>query len=150
MGEVWFYHLERASLNETLPSLLEKTLQKGWRALVRVGSQERLDSLDGLLWTYRDESFLPHGRFDSEDAERQPILLTLDADNANSAQILFLTDPSAAFDVEQFERVALVFDGNDQDSVAAAREQWKEARSKEDAAVSYWRQSEDGRWTKAG
>ncbi|MBA4800247.1 MULTISPECIES: DNA polymerase III subunit chi [Euryhalocaulis] len=149
MGEVWFYHLERASLNETLPSLLEKTLQKGWRALVRVGSQERLDSLDGLLWTYRDESFLPHGRFDSEDAERQPILLTLDADNANSAQILFLTDPSAAFDVEQFERVALVFDGNDQDSVAAARERWKEARSK-DAAVSYWRQSEDGRWTKAG
>ena len=149
MGEVWFYHLERASLNETLPSLLEKTLQKGWRALVRVGSQERLDSLDGLLWTYRDESFLPHGRFDSEDAERQPILLTLDADNANSAQILFLTDPSAAFDVEQFERVALVFDGNDQDSVAAARERWKEARSK-DAAVSYWRQSEGGRWTKAG
>jgi len=149
MGEVWFYHLERASLNETLPSLLEKTLQKGWRALVRVGSQERLDSLDGLLWTYRDESFLPHGRFDSEDAERQPILLTLDADNANSAQILFLTDPSAAFDLEQFERVALVFDGNDQDSVAAARERWKEARSK-DAAVSYWRQSEDGRWTKAG
>lgn len=149
MGEVWFYHLERASLNETLPSLLEKTLQKGWRALVRVGSQERLDSLDGLLWTYRDESFLPHGCFDSEDAERQPILLTLDADNANSAQILFLTDPSAAFDVEQFERVALVFDGNDQDSVAAARERWKEARSK-DAAVSYWRQSEDGRWTKAG
>lgn len=149
MGEVWFYHLERASLNETLPSLLEKTLQKGWRALVRVGSQERLDSLDGLLWTYLDESFLPHGRFDSEDAERQPILLTLDADNANSAQILFLTDPSAAFDVEQFERVALVFDGNDQDSVAAARERWKEARSK-DAAVSYWRQSEDGRWTKAG
>ena len=139
MGEVWFYHLERASLNETLPSLLEKTLQKGWRALVRVGSQERLDSLDGLLWTYRDESFLPHGRFDSEDAERQPILLTLDADNANSAQILFLTDPSAAFDLEQFERVALVFDGNDQDSVAAARERWKEARSK-DAAVSYWRQ----------
>jgi len=149
MGEVWFYHLERASLNETLPSLLEKTLQKGWRALVRVGSQERLDSLDGLLWTYRDESFLPHGRFDSENAERQPILLTLDADNANSAQILFLTDPSAAFDVEQIERVALVFDGNDQDSVAAARERWKEARSK-DAAVSYWRQSEDGRWTKAG
>ena len=149
MGEVWFYHLERASLNETLPSLLEKTLQKGWRALVRVGSQERLDSLDGLLWTYRDESFLPHGRFDSEDAERQPILLTLDADNANSAQILFLTDPSAAFDVEQFERVALVFDGNDQDSVAAARERWKEVRSK-DAAVSYWRQSEGGRWTKAG
>ena len=149
MGEVWFYHLERASLNEPLPSLLEKTLQKGWRALVRVGSQERLDSLDGLLWTYRDESFLPHGRFDSEDAERQPILLTLDADNANSAQILFLTDPSAAFDVEQFERVALVFDGNDQDSVAAARERWKEVRSK-DAAVSYWRQSEGGRWTKAG
>lgn len=149
MGEVWFYHLERASLNETLPPLLEKTLQKGWRALVRASSQDRLEELDGMLWTYRDESFLPHGRYDQDDAARQPVLLTLEAANLNKAQILFLTDPAAEFDMEQFERVALVFDGNDADAVAAARTCWKAVRER-DAAVSYWRQTEDGKWTKAG
>lgn len=149
MGEVWFYHLERASLNETLPPLLEKTLQRGWRALVRLGSRERLESLDSLLWTYDAESFLPHGPDDAGEPERQPILLTLEGKNRNAAQILFLADPAAEFEAGDYERVALIFDGHDEDAVAAARARWTALRS-EGISTSYWRQSEDGRWTKAG
>ena len=58
--EVWFYHLERQGLDQVLPTLLERTLQKGWRALVRANSAERVEHLDGWLWSYRDDSFLPH------------------------------------------------------------------------------------------
>ena len=60
MTEVWFYHLERTGLEQALPELLEKTLQRGWKALVRAPEAERLEHLDSWLWTYRDESFLPH------------------------------------------------------------------------------------------
>ncbi len=149
MSEVWFYHLERASLTETLPPLLEKTLERGWRALVRVSSAERLEALDAHLWTYREDSFLPHGRAGEAHAERQPVLLTLDADNPNQAQLLLLTDPSATFDPEPFERCVLVFDGHDESAVAQAREHWKALASR-DVETAYWRQTEDGKWQKAG
>ena len=45
-----------------LPGLLEKTLERGWRALVRADDATLLDDIDAKLWTWRDESFLAHGR----------------------------------------------------------------------------------------
>ena len=90
--EVWFYHLERTRLEQALPELLEKTLQRGWKALVRVREAERLQHLDGWLWSYRDESFLPHASDDEPGAARQPILLTTGFENANGADALFLVD----------------------------------------------------------
>ena len=60
-AEVWFYHLERTGLDQALPELLEKTLQRGWRALVRTREGPRVQHLDSARWDWRDESFLPHG-----------------------------------------------------------------------------------------
>ncbi|MDB5436725.1 MAG: polymerase chi subunit, partial [Phenylobacterium sp.] len=90
--EVWFYHLERTGLDQALPELLEKTLQRGWKALVRVREAQRLQHLDSWLWAYRDESFLPHAPDDEPGATRQPILLTTGFENANGADALFLVD----------------------------------------------------------
>jgi DNA polymerase-3 subunit chi len=73
--EVWFYHLERTSLEQVLPELLERTLKRGWRARVRSDDADRIEAMDGWLWTYRDESFLPHGRADEPLSARHPILL---------------------------------------------------------------------------
>ena len=81
--EVWFYHLERSGLDQVLPELLEKTLARGWRALVRSTEPDRIEHLDGWLWTYRDDSFLPHALADEPEAERQPILLTAAEGNPN-------------------------------------------------------------------
>ena len=60
MTEILFYHLERQPLFQVLPSLLEKTRERGWRAVVRTVDGEQAASLDEHLWTYREESFLPH------------------------------------------------------------------------------------------
>src|SRR5215468_628699 len=99
MAELWFYHLERTELEQALPPLLEKCLQRGWRALVRGGNSERLDALDASLWTYRDESFLAHGREGAvKDAARQPVLLTGKSGNPNGAKALFLIDGADASD----------------------------------------------------
>jgi len=145
--EVWFYHLERTSLDQALPELLEKTLARGWKALVRAGSRERLEHLDSWLWSYRDDSFLPHGRDDEPFPERQPVLITLGMENPNGADALFLIDGAEAGDIGGYARCLLLFDGRDEAAVAAARGKWSTFKAA-GAAVSYWRQGEAGGWRK--
>ncbi len=145
--EVLFYHLERAPLERVLPDLLEKSLERGWRAVVQAGSEERLEALDTALWTYREDSFLPHGRAGDGPPERQPVFLTTGESNPNSAAIRFFVDGASAGDLAGYERAVFLFDGRNEEAVAQARDQWRAAK---DAGheVTYWQQSERGRWEK--
>ncbi|HEY2708819.1 MAG TPA: DNA polymerase III subunit chi [Caulobacteraceae bacterium] len=145
--EVWFYHLERTSLDTALPELLEKTLARGWRALVRSTERDRVEHLDGWLWSFRDDSFLPHGTEIEPSAERQPILITTGMGNPNGANALFLIDGAESGDISGYERCVLMFDGRDEAAVAAARGRWAGFK-KQGASVSYWRQGEQGGWRK--
>ena len=145
MAELWFYHLERSELERALPPLLEKCLQRGWRALVRGGSPERIEQLDEALWTYRDESFLPHAR--EGDPKRQPVWLTTDGGNPNGAQALFLIDGAEPGDLAAFGRACLVFDGRDENALETARSRWKQAKE-QGVVASYWKESAAGKWEK--
>jgi DNA polymerase-3 subunit chi len=152
MSELWFYHLERTELERALAPLLEKCLQRGWRALVRGGNSERLDALDAALWTYRDESFLPHAREEAvKNGPRQPVLLTMRAGNLNAAKALFLID-GAAFDfgpsdLGGYERACLMFDGRDEAALENARARWKDAKAA-GVDASYWKENASGKWEK--
>jgi DNA polymerase-3 subunit chi len=147
--EILFYQLEREPLDRVLPKLLERSLSRGWRAMVRIESAERLDALDAVLWTYDDASFLPHGKASEQAPERQPVLLSLDGENRNGAQVLFITDGGALGETGGYARVAYLFDGGDGAAKERAREEWRAAKAK-GAAVTFWRQEPDGRWTQAG
>jgi DNA polymerase III subunit chi len=96
MTEVLFYHLTRQPLDKVLPGLLERTLERGWRAVVQAGSRERVDALDALLWTYSEEGFLPHGTARDGFPEHQPVFLTTGEDNPNGAALRFLVDGAEA------------------------------------------------------
>ena len=146
MTEVWFYHLEQTPLERALPELLEKTLARGWRALVRTGDLARLEPLDETLWTYRDESFLPHGRADGPEPERQPVLLTTELENPNGAHALFLIDDAEPGELESFARCVLMFDGRSEAELASARARWAAFR-RAGLTLSYWKQ-EPGGWKK--
>ncbi len=146
MTDVWFYHLEHTSLEQALPELLDKTLARGWKALVRATERARLDQLDGWLWTYRDEAFLPHGLNDEPYADRQPVLLTTEFGNPNGAEALFLVDGAEAGDLAPYVRCMVLFDGRDEGIVAAARAQWSRIKAT-GAEMSYWRQEGRG-WRK--
>jgi DNA polymerase-3 subunit chi len=147
--EVWFYHLERTSLDRALPELLEKTLAKGWRAVVRARDRDRIEHLDGWLWSYRDETFLPHGLVEEAHAARQPVLLTTGFETPpNGAQALFLIDDADPGALEPFERCIFLFDGQDEAAVGAARARWKALKG-QGASISYWKQNERGGWEKA-
>ena len=145
--EIYFYHLERQTLDDALPKLLERSLARGWRAAVQAGSAERVAALDTLLWAYSDESFLPHGTTKDGRASSHPIYLTAGEDNPNGAQVRFLVDGATLADASPYARVAYVFDGRDETAVKAAREAWQEAKARGDD-VSYWQQDEAGRWQK--
>lgn len=149
MAEVRFYHLTEVPLERALPTMLERTLDRGGRAVVRGGHAERLDFLNTHLWTYGDGSFLPHGSAADGHAARQPVWLTTGADVPNGARTLFLIDMAEASpeEIGAMEVTAILFDGHDAEAVAAARAQWKTVTGAGLAAV-YWAQTPDGRWEK--
>jgi DNA polymerase-3 subunit chi len=148
MTEVLFYHLQGQRIDGVLPALLERSLGRGWRVVVQAASEERMEALDAHLWTYRDDSFLPHGTWRETEAAEQPILLTMTESNPNGASVRFLIDGAPLPpDAEAYERVVLVFDGEDDDAVAAARAQWAAAKERGFEAT-YWQPDDSGRWVK--
>jgi DNA polymerase III subunit chi len=147
MTEVLFYHLEHQPLERVLPSLVERTLERGWRAVVQAGSEERVEALDTLLWTYREDSFLPHGTRRDGNTAAQPIYLTSGEDNPNGAGVRFLVDGAETGELSSYDRVVYLFDGRDAAAVAKAREHWKSAKDA-GCEVTYWQQSSEGRWEK--
>ena len=148
MTDVWFYHLESRALEAVLPSLLSKTMERGWRAVVEAGSAERLAAIDAHLWTFTDESFLPHGTAEDGHPAEQPVFLTIGPDNPNGATIRFLIDRAPLPpDPAAYERLVLIFDGRDEEALAEARAHWKTLKAA-GHAVSYWQQNDRGGWEK--
>jgi DNA polymerase III subunit chi len=146
MTELLFYHLQRQPLEKVLPTLIEKSLERGWRVVVQAASDERVDALDAHLWIYRDDAFLPHGTDREANAAAQPVLLTTRDDNPNGANVRFLIEGAGVpADADGYERIVLLFDGEDPDAVAAARERWTQARA-QGLAATYWQADEQGRW----
>lgn len=146
MTEILFYHLKGQRLEQVLPALLQKSLERGWRVVVQASSEERVEVLDAHLWTWRDDSFLPHGVWRDSEAPAQPILLTVNEDNPNGASVRFLVEGVAMpADASSYERVVLVFNGEDPEAVEAARTRWSEAKMA-GFEVTYWQPDELGRW----
>ena len=147
MTEIRFYHLTRKTLEQVLPELLEKTLERGLRAVVMTGSAERAEYLTQMLWTYDPNKFLPHGNAKDGNAGLQPIWLTAEDERPNGAEVLFLTDGAISWRLNDYARVCYIFDGTDPDALASARQRW----SVDKAAgheLSYWQQTDKG-WENA-
>lgn len=146
MTGVRFYHMTRTTLEQALPLMLEKTLERGQRAVVRAGSEARVEALSTRLWTYHDRAFLPHGTVKDGRAERQPVWLTVEDEAPNGAEVLFLTDGATSQKVGDYALCVLLFDGGDDEALAQARSQWK-ALKELGHEVTYWQQDDEGRWS---
>lgn len=146
--DYWFYHLEASTLEGVLPGLLEKTLEKGWRALVKL-PQEKLAEMDAFLWTFRDDAFLPHGRDDEPMETLQPILLSATKDSAEGFDAVFLIDGAELSDMAGVSRAMVMINGRSQEDITRERGRWK-ALKDAGQSLSYYQQDERGRWTKKG
>ena len=150
MTETLFYHLERRSLEDLLPGLIEKSLARGWRAAIKTDSSERSDALDSLLWTYDDQSFLAHAQLGDGDPAGQPVLISVEEGNPNSAHIFFYVGGAMPPDwtaLSDLARVVLLFDGRDADALARTRAAWKEAKAA-GHDVTYWKETPSGKFEK--
>jgi DNA polymerase-3 subunit chi len=146
MTEVLFYHLQRQPLEAVLPMLVEKSLERGWRVALQVATEERLAALDDHLWTFRDDSFLPHGTDREPHPADQPVVLTSTEVNPNGATIRFLIEGAALPpDVAAYQRLVILFDGDDTEALALARDQWRAVKEAGHEAT-YWQQDARGRW----
>ena len=149
MGAAYFYHLTQRPLEATLPVLLEKSLAAGWRVAVRGTDAARLAWLDEKLWLGAEDGFLPHGLAGGAHDARQPVLLTLSGEPApNRPDCLMSVDGAqvTAQEVDSLQRVCILFDGQSDDAVRAARAQWK-ALTGAGCTAQYWSE-ESGRWEK--
>ena len=150
MTEMVFYHLKGQTPEQVLPALLQKSLERGWRVVVQASSDERVEALDAHLWTWRDDAFLPHGTWRDAEAAEQPILLTVNDDNPNGAAVRFLVDGATMpGDGAGYDRIVVLFNGEDAEAVDAARERWTKAKA-EGIEVTYWQADEQGRWRRQG
>jgi DNA polymerase-3 subunit chi len=148
MTEVLFYHLQDVSLENVLPPLLEKSIERGWRVVVQSTSEERTEALDAHLWTYREDSFLPHATWRVTDVEDQPIVLVVEDGNPNRANVRFLVDNAPLpSNTDIYDRVVLLFNGDDVDALTAARQAWTDCKAR-GFDVTYWQTDERGRWQK--
>lgn len=149
MSRIDFYHLQKQTLDQVLPKLVEKAYETGSKIKIKVGNEARVEFINALLWTYNDESFIPHGSKKDGFAKEQPIWLSSEDDNPNQAEMLFLVD-GASFDLaqaEQFSRIFNIFDGNDDTALQQARALWKDI-SATDIEKNYFQQDDTGRWNK--
>lgn len=160
MTEILFYHLTRSPVEIALPDLLQRTLSRGKRAVVKTIDPKRVDVLDGHLWSYQADSFLPHGSAHSgtakangpaqdNEAVDQPVWLTAEDENPNKADYLFLTDGAAPGLLETFERCVILFSGGDDQAVSDARGRWK-ALKEQGHNLTYWQQTAEGKWEEKG
>jgi DNA polymerase-3 subunit chi len=141
-AEWWFYHIAQGSVDAAIAPLIEKCLDRKWRVLV-VGHEETVQRLDRALWTWRDDSFLPHGRART-DAAKHPVLLSTEPVPVNGAKVAVLLDGSDA-DPEPFDRIMVVFDGGDETARGKARQQYK-AATDAGGAARYFQQERGGGW----
>lgn len=148
MAEVYFYHLTRRGLAHVLPPLLDRALGQGWRVAVRGTDPETLRQLDGQLWLAGEESFLPHGLAGSGFDAEQPVLLCTTPEALNGATCVMAVDGAEieTDEVATLDRACILFDGNNETALNAARGQWKRLTSA-GIGAQYWSE-ESGRWEK--
>lgn len=145
--EILFYHLTESRVDDALPALLERSIERNWRVTVQTTTDARCEALDSHLWTFRADSFLPHGMDKDPHADLQPILLTSGAANQNKSGVRFVIDGAEPPELSGYDRVVFMFDGHDDGQLQSARSQWKRLKG-EGHTLSYWQQNHDGRWEK--
>lgn len=145
MSDIRFYHLQRQTLEEALPKLMEKVVGAGLKAVIKAADTAAIDTLDKVLWSYDPPSFLPHDKQGCAFPAEQTLYLTTEDENPNEATVLVLVDAAQSDSIDGYERCLYMFDGRNEEIVSAARADWKRLQDGEHT-LSYWQQKEMGGW----
>ncbi len=149
MTEIRFYHMERSSLETTLPGLLQKAVKQGHKIIIKSDTVHNTEALNTHLWTYTPESFLPHGSANDTKPDHiadQPIWLTDKDENPNNADLLILTHGATSEKLTDYKLCCEMLNGNNPEEIQAARTRWKTYKDQDDLTITYWQQDQTGKW----
>ncbi|MBX3593292.1 DNA polymerase III subunit chi [Sphingomonas sp.] len=144
--QVDFYHLTVTPVERALPGIAAKVVDGGGRLLVVSADPGQRARIDGALWSWQAESFLPHAQAGEGDDRIQPVLIGPEVEPANGARFVALIDGEWRDAALDFDRAFHFFDG---EAIGAARVAWKGLAGRDDVERRYWKQDENGRWTQA-
>jgi len=147
MTEIRFYHLQQTSLENALPEILLKAVEREYKIIIKCSNKEEVEAIDEMIWTYRKDSFIPHGCKKNGFENEQPIWITSKDENVNNANMLLLINNAESELIENFDLCCKIFDGADNEILEKSREHWKEYKNK-DYGLSYFQQDEQGKWLK--
>ncbi|WP_455478455.1 DNA polymerase III subunit chi [Bartonella sp. B10] len=145
--DILFYNLIRSTLEDVIPTLVERAMTRFGKVTIQCVNKERCDAIDTHLWVYSDESFIGHGTESDKYSNFQPVFLTTGQENPNDAKIRFLTEGAICSDINSYQRIVVIFDGRNDEQLDLIRTQWKKYKM-ENHNLTYWQQTKDFCWEK--
>ncbi len=107
--------------------LVRRVYREGAGLAVLLGDERDLTSFSNRLWSFEDTSFIPHCRFDAEEAYDTPVWLVTDPAATIKHQVLLNLGPEMPEEPQRFARILEIV-GRDEASLARARVRFKAFR----------------------
>ena len=126
--QVLFHHFEKTSGRDLLVyicRLVEKGYKQGSKPIyIHFDSENEAKEFDSLLWTFRQESFIPHTLLGHPEQEKTPVIIGWDTNQIETAEALINVSqdiPRASKSTSKIHEIV----GNDENKKNKARERWK-------------------------
>ena len=136
MTRIDFYSLEPDSPGDRFLltcRLAERIRSEGLRIMIHCPDGDQARHLDRLLWTYRQDSFLPHGlvgpAHPSLDLSLTPVLISHDGTPEGEDQVLINLALQVPPFFSRFQRVCELID-QDPEAKSAGRERFRYYRDR--------------------
>ncbi len=129
MPQVDFYILNidhGANADKFVCRLTETAYRQGLKIFINTASEQETARFDDLLWTYKEESFLPHTTLSHRTPHTlpPPILIGTQIDQTLSSDALINLSNNIPHELSSFRRVAEVIHNNEH-SKSSARQRFK-------------------------
>jgi DNA polymerase-3 subunit chi len=152
MAELRIYHLTAQSVTDGLPGLLQTALSRDLWCHLYVPDDAWAEKIADHLWTYRQDSFLPHGTKKDGMAGHQPVWISPELETPNQSDVRFVMDGAeiGVNHLNQIDLTCVLFDESDTAARQKARRLWSDSDDIDGLSRIYYRQDDIGKWHEAG
>lgn len=152
MSELRIYHLTVQSVKDGLPGLITTALGRDLRCHIYVPDALMAEDICDHLWTYQQDSFVPHGTKKDGFESHQPVWISPDLENPNDADVRFVMAGAdiAPDGLNHMDLTCVLFDESDTNARQKTRRLWAESDGMDNIDRIYYRQDENGQWHESG
>ena len=149
LEKAFFYNSSQRDIVSDIARLTENIFKRSNEIVVFCIDQETAEVVDDFLWSYKDDSFIPHSMTKSGEASLNPILVTTDLDKGYEHNVLLALNGLLIKerDWQRFSKIYYFFDDQDIKEKENARSMWKSFSSL-DIDCKYWI-NEKNKWVLA-